>query len=323
MTDQKTWAPAEIAALRDAFADGKSRTEIARAMGRSVGSIRAKILSLGLRRGVKPWSDTEITELKRLHGTELPVAGIAEALGRSLDAVTTMCHRLELKRMTNACPWTCEQVERLKTLVDEGMSLGRIAEVIGHPRSSVADKLRQLGLTSAKFRQPWTAEELHLMDALHADGASLAEIAERMPGRSPHAIRLKLDKQLKRHPGQFPGSAPILLAPGAGLRLPTAAGAAPRPQVFIPASVTEMERWLRTRDYIVLHRPDGWIVDRHHLKDEDALIEFVNVRRQRHGLPLFAKYGAMPEPVAAPRAPAPGGWRRAWQGPRVRARVSA
>ena len=58
------------------------------------------------------------------------------------------------------------------------------------------------------------------------------------------------------------------------------------------ASVDELVRWLRSRDFMVLHLAQGWQVDRHVLDDEAALLEFVNVRRNRLNLPPFITIGA-------------------------------
>ena len=68
-----------------------------------------------------------------------------------------------------------------------------------------------------------------------------------------------------------------------------------------------MIRWLRSRDFMVLHRPSGWQVDRHVLEDEPALLEFVNTRRARLALPPFAssRFLAAPPPVMAMAAAPP------------------
>ena len=42
---------------------------------------------------------------------------------------------------------------------------------------------------------------------------------------------------------------------------------------------------------MVIHRTPGWQVDRHHLVDEQELLEFVNIRRLRLNLPVFTRYG--------------------------------
>lgn len=318
MNEQKSWTPEEIARLKALFREGSARGALAQALQRSVGSVRAKIMALGLRRGVRPWSDAEIDHLRDLHAQNLTIAEIAERLERSLDAVTTMCHRQELRRNTNALPWTEADLDRLQAMLAQGLNLAAIAAAIGHPRSSVADKLRQLKLTSSHFRQPWTVEELRLMDTFHAAGLGAAAIAERLPGRTPHAVRLKLEKRLRQQaivvaadvvcpvsvsPGSVKAVAPLRLIGAAPVQLP-------HPQ--IPASVGEMERWLQTRDYVVLHRENGWIVDRHFLKDEEALLEFVNARRQRLGLPLFVRHGGSPaRAVAVTATAAPSHhWRR-------------
>ena len=77
-----------------------------------------------------------------------------------------------------------------------------------------------------------------------------------------------------------------------------------QPSIII-ASTDEMIRWLRSRDFMVLHHPSGWQVDRHVLDDEAALLEFVNTRRLRLNPPPFVNgHGLSPSlpPLALPAA---------------------
>lgn len=330
MTDQKTWTQQEIASLREAFAAGKSRSEIARELNRSPGSIRGKILSLGLRRGVRPWATADKALLQSMYEQDIPIAMIAFSMERTVDSVTKMCTRLALRRVPPAAPWTGEQLATLHRMLAEGHSLGRIAEAVGHPRSSIADKLRKLDLKSGLFRTPWTSEELQMLTTLDAQGASPAEIAGRMPGRTVAAVRIKLRSLAARsartkareaaavapaapamvsaEARPVPAVAALPASPPAPIRPRIAMEAAPQPAV-VAATLTEMERWLRSRDYMVLHNGTGWVVDRQVLANEAAFIEFVNVRRQRLHLPLFVK-STTSAPDPAPATPHPGHWAR-------------
>lgn len=326
MTDQKTWTPCEIATLRDAFIAGQSRAEIARALQRSPGSVRGKILSLGLRRGVRPWTSTDKALLTLLHADDVSIAVIAHRLQRTVDSVTKMCTRLALRRVPPAQAWTDEQLATLNRLLSQGHCLARIAKEVGHPRSSIADKLRKLDLKSGLFRLPWTDDELRVIVSLHAQGIGPAQIAERLPGRTTAAVRIKLRTMgtgpapIVSEPAPTPmAPAPVSLAavsravaPVAGLSAPSRprlAVEAQRPVACVIASVAEMERWLRSRDYMVLHtQPSGWIIDRFILTDKDSFVEFVNTRRLRLHLPPFVNSGVeVSAPLSSPVTHSP--WR--------------
>jgi hypothetical protein len=186
----------------------------------------------------------------------------------------------------------------------------------------VADKLRRLNVQSLRFRRPWTEGERDTVLTLHAAGASLAAIAEAVPNRSSDAVQQKLQElvgpapfrsnrrvrltaaakaRVERPPEPQP-SAPV---PAPAFRSAASSGTSPartavrlirerrdsKPAVVL-ASVDEMVRWLRSRDFMVLHRVPGWQVDRHVLEDELSLLEFVNVRRHRLNLPPFVIPGA-------------------------------
>ena len=239
-----------------------------------------------------------------------------------MEAVANMSRRLGLRRRDTAMPWTPEDLEALNRMLDEGRSLREIAEATGHPRSSVADKLRRLSITSQRFRRPWSERERESVLALHRAGAGLAAIAEAMPNRSLDAIQQKLQELVGPSPfraaqRQRLGESPAVRseAPPAPPRPPSPAirsSAQPSPAraaarlirerrqpqpAFILASTDEMIRWLRSRDFMVLHRSTGWQVDRHVLDDEAALLEFVNTRRVRLNLPPFAS-GGLGRPLA-------------------------
>ena len=207
-----------------------------------------------------------------------------------------MSRRLGLRRRDTAQPWTAEDLDLLSRLLDEGHSLREIAEATGHPRSSVADKLRRLSITSRRFRRPWTDRERDTVLALHREGAGLSAIAAALPGRSLDAIQQKLQELVGPSPFRSARHRRPVPAPVAAPRpVVSVRVAAPPPQpAAVVAGTDDMIRWLRSRDFMVLHRPDGWQVDRHVLDDEMALLEFVNTRRVRLNLPPFVTPRSQP-----------------------------
>ncbi|MEI6558971.1 MAG: hypothetical protein WCO00_11240 [Rhodospirillaceae bacterium] len=263
---------------------------------------------------LRPWTAEDREVLTALHAERLSSTEIARRLDRTVEAVSNMSRRLGLRRRDTAMPWTPAELRLLKRMLDEGGSLRQIAEATGHPRSSVADKLRRLSITSLRFRKPWTEPEREIVLRLHAAGASLATIAEAVPSRSIDAIQQKLQElvgpapfrtaqrqrlsaavasravklPLTRPQPAIRSSGTLQPSPArAAVRLIRERGQARAALPPAPASTDEMIRWLRSRDFMVLHQPQGWQVDRHLLLDESALLDFVNVRRSRINLPPF------------------------------------
>ena len=282
----------------------------------------------GTRMGLRPWSHEDRDALAALHAERLSCGEIARRLGRTVEAVANMSRRLGLRRRDTAQPWTASELATLDRMLDEGRSLRQIAEATGHPRSSVADKLRRLGVTSRRFRRPWSEQERETVLRMHGEGAGLAVIAEALPSRSIDAIQQKLQELVG--PAPFRSAQRQRLRLGAAMAARMASPAPPRPPapvirsnlaaepsparlairlirekrqaqpaVIVVSSTDEMIRWLRSRDFMVLHRPSGWQVDRHVLDDDGALLEFVNTRRARLNLPPFVTGSAASALAAA------------------------
>ena len=199
-----------------------------------------------------PWSDQDLAELRRLCDQEIDDDAIASRLGRTPRAVRTMILRLGGRRLRNP------------------------------------------------FR-PWSSDELETALRLHATGAICAVIAQSLPGRTPVAVFRKLCRLVGPAPSTEakrswrsakrngkaarPAEAEIRIAP---IAIAPRAPAPRPPQLPIPAPLEAMVRWLRSRDYVVLHKDEGWRIDHHHIQDDDALVAFVNLRRTRLHLPPFA-----------------------------------
>ena len=180
--------------------------------------------------------------------------------------------------------------------------------------------MRLLGLKSPLYRQHWSDDESQTARDLHGAGACYMTIARALPGRSVDAVQQKLEELAGPSPFRsarcraphapsnpeasledtVPAQVPAaeesqtaihaLLSPARSI-IRLVIDSQSTTSVAIPASVYDMVRWLRSRDYAVLHQPDGWRVDRHCLETEAALLEFTNVRRVRLNLPPFARIG--------------------------------
>ncbi len=203
--------------------------------------------------------------------------------------------------------WSEQDLALLNEL--SGMSLDddEIARRLGRTRRAVRTMiLRTGGKALREARQGWSEAELATVARLHAAGMTCNTIADSLPGRSPLAVFRKLcrlvgpapsavAKRTKKRPAPpvveampAPPVAEIRPAPPvAPIRLPVRFVPPPPPTEPLPATVDAMVRWLRSRDYVVLNRNDGWQVDHHRLGDTGALVDFVNLRRVRLRLQPF------------------------------------
>ena len=226
-------------------------------------------------------------------------------------------------------PWSDQDLATLRRLCDQKLDDEEIASRLGRTPRAVRTMILRLGGQRLRdaFR-PWSDLELETAAQLHAAGAICAVIAQSLPGRTPVAVFRKLCRLVGPAPSAeakrswraakrerkapTPGDiakpaeaairigAPAALAPSPAPRLATSARPpAPQPpQQPIPAPLDAMVRWLRSRDFVVLRKDDGWRIDHHHLRDDDALVAFVNLRRARLHLPPFA----LAEPRIMPAA---------------------
>jgi hypothetical protein len=96
----RPWTGAQLAKLRQMYAAGVPRAEIARATGRTVCAIDAQVDAHGLHRKQPPrfWTPARDAELRRLHATGALLREIGVVFGRSRQAITERTRRLGLKR---------------------------------------------------------------------------------------------------------------------------------------------------------------------------------------------------------------------------------
>ena len=86
--------------------------------------------------------------------------------------------------------------------------------------------------------------------------------------------------------------------PSARAAAPLVAPAPRAPLTPVAATLDDMVRWLRSRDFIVLRKDDGWRIDHHPAMDDEALVAFVNLRRARLHLAPFSRKEARIMPAA-------------------------
>ena len=209
-------------------------------------------------------------------------------------------------------PWSDPDLAALRRFCEQSLDDEDIARRLGRTPRAVRTMILRLG--GARLREPsrpWSDAELEIALRLHAAGAICAVIAESLPGRTPVAVFRKLCRLVGPAPSTEakrswraakrtasapkPEDAPIRISPPP----PRIAIRTPQPpQQPLPATLEAMVRWLRSRDFVVLRKSEGWLIDHHHLSCDEALVAFVNLRRARLHLPPFS----LAEPRIMPAA---------------------
>ena len=202
-------------------------------------------------------------------------------------------------------PWTEGDRGRLRALCDQNLPSSEIARMLGRTQRAVDAMSLRMGIHRHESIRPWSQEECALILRLHADGASWAAIAEAVPGRSAIAVFRKLSHLVGPAPFKAvcPAKPVVFAQPQARLSRPRSPP--PEMPVAVPVRVDAMVRWLRSRDFMVLHSDAGWRVDHRTLATTGALLEFVNTLRGWLRLPPFVLLDAEEEaetlPVPVPR----------------------
>ncbi len=93
----RKWSEDEEKLLKEIYPI-KRRKKVAKIMGRSLGSISAKVKMMGLKSGSpEDWTDYEIQLLKRLFPIK-QTKEIAKMLGRTVNTVTYRAYTLSLNK---------------------------------------------------------------------------------------------------------------------------------------------------------------------------------------------------------------------------------
>ena len=202
-------------------------------------------------------------------------------------------------------PWTEGDRARLRQLCDQNLPSSEIARMLGRTLRAVDAMSLRMGIHRHDSIRPWSQEECALILRLHADGASWAAIAGAVPGRSAIAVFRKLSHLVGPAPFKAGCQAKPAVFSQPQARLSRPRSPPPEMPVAVPVRVDAMVRWLRSRDFMVLHSDAGWRVDHRTLATTGALLEFVNTRRGWLRLPPFVLLDAEEEvetlPVPASR----------------------
>jgi DNA-binding CsgD family transcriptional regulator len=128
-----TWKYEEIKYIEESYGT-KPTKEIARILGRSVGSVRYKAHYIRNGKGttVPYWSEAEIKYLEDNYG-EKPAEEIAAKLNKDVRAVVAKANRMGMKHKAR---FTDAEIECVKTLYTN-LPIGEIADKLGRSRGSI------------------------------------------------------------------------------------------------------------------------------------------------------------------------------------------
>ncbi len=203
-------------------------------------------------------------------------------------------------------PWTERDRIRLRAMCEEKLPSSDIAQRLGRTQRAVDAMSLRMGIRRHDTVRPWTEGECALLLRLHGEGASWAAIAEALPERSAIAVFRKLSHLVGPAPfktvGQGKPEAAVAAPPTAERLIQFVPPRPPEPPPAVPVTVEAIVRWLRSRDFMVLHleAQAGWRVDHRMLTSTEALLDFVNIRRSWLRLPPFELVATAPEASATP-----------------------
>lgn len=142
------WSEKEIETLRQLWQQGYTKLKIAELIGKSAGSVQARInkeirnLNLQKRGERELWSKEDIAYLiEHYQGKAAPLSAI---LGKSTESIRGKAFALGLTDKDRVKLWTIEETETLRQLRQEGKSIAEIAKIIDRTSTSVANQIRKL-----------------------------------------------------------------------------------------------------------------------------------------------------------------------------------
>jgi len=134
----------------------------------------------------RPWTGSQLLELRRLHDEGKTARQIAVALDRTPEAIRTLRYTLGLRFYVKIDAAERAQIEQLHAA---GV---RDVDIAGQLDRAVTTVRKVLGIHLA-VKKPWTSAETKKLYRLRREGKTYAEIAKLM-GRSPHACVMRYVK---------------------------------------------------------------------------------------------------------------------------------
>jgi len=131
----------------------------------------------------RPWTRSQLLELRRLHDEGKTARQIAVALDRTPEAIRTLRGTLGLRFFVKVSPEERAQIEQLHAA---GV---RDVDIAGQLDRAVTTVRKILGIHLA-VKKPWTDAETRRLYKLRREGKTYPEIAKLMD-RSPHACVMR------------------------------------------------------------------------------------------------------------------------------------
>jgi len=131
----------------------------------------------------RPWTRSQLLELRRLHDEGQTARQIAVALDRSVCAIRTLRGTLGLRFYVKIDAAERAQIEQLHAA---GV---RDVDIAGQLDRAVTTVRKVLGIHLA-VKKPWTDAETRRLYKLRREGKTYPEIGKLM-GRSPHACVMR------------------------------------------------------------------------------------------------------------------------------------
>jgi IS30 family transposase len=131
----------------------------------------------------RPWTRSQLLELRRLHDEGKTARQIAVALDRTPEAIRTLRGTLGLRFYVKV---SLEEREQIEELYAAGV---RDIDIAGQLDRAVTTVRKVLGIHLA-VKKPWTDAETRRLYKLRREGKTYPEIGKLM-GRSPHACVMR------------------------------------------------------------------------------------------------------------------------------------
>jgi len=131
----------------------------------------------------RPWTRSQLLELRRLHNEGQTARQIAVALDRTPEAIRTLRGTLGLRFYVKVSP---EERAEIEQLYAAGV---RDIDIASQLDRAVTTVRKVLGIHLA-VKKPWTDAETRRLYKLRREGKTYPEIGKLM-GRSPHACVMR------------------------------------------------------------------------------------------------------------------------------------
>lgn len=193
----KRWDHVEDAILR-VWCDEESCEQLAERLGRSVGSVKSRLQTLGIKKkNIYPnrvWTK-EMEKLLKTKAGNQSTKSIARLLKMPINRVKLKANRMGVSLRTKKYRlWTEGEMERLEKSLPL-CDWAEIAEKVGRTEDACRKKASELGL-SLDQRQDWTTKDLKILHEGRVNGMSYKKIAN-MLSRTESSVRKRYARYKK------------------------------------------------------------------------------------------------------------------------------